>query len=109
MYIYHSNGKNGYLQISRCKTYDEAVELYTKNYWDKFYKQLHGTYPNRRIESEAEFLETIDTLFYPAPWLPKNAWDAKPRPLPAVSARSIATCVPSQSSRRSWMRTFRSD
>lgn len=55
MYIYHSNGKNGYLQISRCKTYDEAVELYTKNYWDKFYKQLHGTYPNRRIESEAEF------------------------------------------------------
>lgn len=78
MYIYHSNGKNGYLQISRCKTYDEAVELYTKNYWDKFYKQLHSTYPNRRIESEAEFLETIDTLFYPAPWLPKNAWDAKP-------------------------------
>lgn len=78
MYIYHSNGKNGYLQISRCKTYDEAVELYTKNYWDKFYKQLHGTYPNRRIESEAEFLEIIDTLFYPAPWLPKNAWDAKP-------------------------------
>lgn len=78
MYIYHSHGKNGYLQISRCETYDEAVELYTRNYWDKYYKELHGDWPSRRIEAEDEFLEAADLLFYPAPWLKEDAWDASP-------------------------------
>lgn len=78
MYIYCSSGKKGYLQVSKCKTYDEAVALYTKNYWDKYYKKLYGEYPNRRIESEAELFDELSSLFYPAPWLPKEAWDAKP-------------------------------
>ena len=66
------NGESSALDSDR----REIVQVYEEGPdWDTMSRE---GYKEAIKMSEAELFDELPSLFYPAPWLPKEAWDAKP-------------------------------